>query len=584
MSALDWVLVVLLNGAIIVYTLLRSRRATTTSDWFLGGRNVPWWVVGVSAFATAIDSSDIVADSGGVYFLGISYFVTNWVGTVVGWVLLAHFVALPMYRAGMYTNSEYLEARFGPAARVLSSLVQVQYRTMVMANISTTLFLAFAVVGGLGDAAWWAVGAVVLGALSYTIWGGSGSVAWTDAAQSVVMIAASLILFFVVWNAVGGWTGLNEKLAAHDASLSRRLLHIGSEQVEVTNVASAGEADLSRQLLLGGDYDRQQQTITRRTPAWLACMSFVLVGMAYSIVNHEQSMRLFAARSAWDMKMSVVVAGLLLIGITFFNLMMGVMGRALYPSKMALPVDDSLRQSADAVYPILVRDFTVIGFKGVVIAGLLAAAISTYAGMGAAMSALLTRDVYARLISTDRDDRHYLLAGRWLTLAVMGGSFLYVPFLLKQGMMIFYLNLVSAFVAPLLTVFLMGVFTPVHRRSGTIGLLVGMGYGAWRMAAEKLAVDHGLVAMPAIMMNSYAAYPISVLITAGTMVLVTAILGRQRRGGLLRFEESGWLRQSQVEAAHLESPLDRQRSNIIPIVLGLAVIGLGLVLSFVVFW
>jgi SSS family solute:Na+ symporter len=584
MSALDWVVIVLLNGAIIIYTLLRARPATTTSDWFLGGRNVPWWVVGVSAFATAIDSSDIVADSGGVYSLGVSYFVTNWVGTVVGWVLLAHFIAVPMYRTGMYTNSEYLEARFGPTARVLSSLVQVQYRTMVMANISTTLFLAFAVVGGLGDSAWWAVGAVVLGALSYTIWGGSRSVAWTDAAQSIIMVAASLILFFVVWNAVGGWSGLHERLAAHDARLPMRLLHVGSEQVEVIPVANASQASLSRQLLLGGDYDREHETITRRTPAWLACMSFVLVGMAYSIVNHEQSMRLFAARTIWDMKMSVVVAGLLLIGITFFNLMMGVMGRALYPRQAALPVGDTLRQTADAVYPILVRDFTVTGFKGIVIAGLLAAAISTYAGMGAAMSALLTRDVYARLIATDRDDRHYLLAGRWLTLAVTGGSFLYVPFLLKQGMMTFYLNLVSAFVAPLLTVFLMGVFTPVHRRSGTIGLLVGFGYGVWRLASEKLAVDHGLLIMPAIMMNSYAAYPISVVITAGTMALVTATLGCERRYGSLHPAQMDWSRRSRLESTDLKSLLEVERNHKTPLVLGLGVIGVGLVLSFVVFW
>jgi hypothetical protein len=103
------------------------------------------------------------------------------------------------------------------------------------------------------------------------------------------------------------------------------------------------------------------------------------------------------------------------------------------------------------------------------------------------------------------------------------------------------------------------------------------------MAAEKLALDHGLVTMPAIMMNSYAAYPISVAITAGTMVLVTAILGRERRGELIRFQESGWLRQSQVEAAHLESPIDRERGNTVPVLLGLAVIGLGLFLSFVVF-
>jgi SSS family solute:Na+ symporter len=550
----------------------------------LGGRSVPWWIVGISAFATAIDSSDIVADAGGVYSLGISYFVTNWVGTVVGWVLLAHFVALPMYKAGMYTNSEYLEARFGPVARLLSSLVQVQYRTMVLANIATTLFLTFAVVGGLGNAAWGVVVIVVLLAISYTIVGGSRSVAWTDAALAVVTVGASIILFFVIWQEVGGWSGLEQKLAAHDSSLPARLIHVGGDKVDSVDVADLSEKELAGGLLLGGTHDTEHQTITRHTPAWLACLSFVLVGMAYSIVNHEQSMRLFAARSAWDMKMSVVVAGTLLIGITFFNLMMGIMGRALYPNKELLPVQESLRQTSDAIYPILVNQYTITGFKGIVIAGLLAAATSATAGMSAAMAALLTRDVYARWLVRDRDDRHYTLAGRWLTLTVVLSSFLYVPFLLKQGMMMFYLNLVSAFVAPLLTVFLMGIFTPVHRASGTIGLFAGMGYGIWRMIAEKLAIDHGIAAMPAVMMNGYAAYPISVSITAGTMLLVSAVLGWEPRRGLLRLEESGWLAQSQARAAHMESSIDTHRSDVVPILLGLAMIGLGVTLSFVVFW
>ena len=97
MRAIDWTLVVGLNGAIILHALFGSRRAESSRDWFLAARSLPWWIVGLSAFATAIDSSDLVADSGGVYSLGIRYFITNWVGTVLGWVLLAHFIALPMW-------------------------------------------------------------------------------------------------------------------------------------------------------------------------------------------------------------------------------------------------------------------------------------------------------------------------------------------------------------------------------------------------------------------------------------------------------------------------------------------------------
>jgi solute:Na+ symporter, SSS family len=583
MTAMDWTLVVLLNGAVVVYALIGPRPSQSSRDWFLGGRSLAWWVVGVSAFATAIDSSDLVADAGGVYWLGMRYFVTNWVGTVAGWMLLAHFIAIPMYRAGMYTNSEYLEARFGPTARVLSSLVQVQYRTMVMANISTTLFLTFAVVGGLGSEAWGAVAIVVLLATLYTMWGGSRGVALADVIQSTVMIAAGLILFAVVWNAVGGWQGLSSKLESHDPRLPTGMLHVGSEHIETADMRGRSEQDIVRQLLLGGDYNEDTQAITRRTPAWLACLSFLLVGMAYSVVNHEQSMRLFAAKSAWDMRMSVAVAGLLLIGMSFFNLMMGVMGRALYPAPESIPVTQALQQPTDAIYPILVRDFTAAGFKGIVVAGLLAAAISTYAGIGAAMSALLTRDVYARLIVRNREDKHYLRVGRWLTVAVTVGSFLYVPFLLQEGMMMFYLDLVAAFVMPLLTVYLMGVFTRVHRKSGTIGLLAGVAYGAWRLIAGKVATDYGISLLPALMLDGFAAYPISLLITAGTMVVISLILGFEPRGGLLKPEASGWLSESRQRAELPDQPIAAGRGNSLPALLGMGVVGLGLVLSFILF-
>ena len=128
----DWILVAILNGSIVLYGLYLSGNVHSSTDWFLAGRKLPWWLVGLSMYATAIDTSDLVADSGGTYNLGISFFIMNWVGVIGGWALAGFFIAIPMYRAGMYTNAEYLEARFGPAARVLSALVQVQYRTCLL--------------------------------------------------------------------------------------------------------------------------------------------------------------------------------------------------------------------------------------------------------------------------------------------------------------------------------------------------------------------------------------------------------------------------------------------------------------------
>ena len=133
MEWIDWLIVLGLNGSIIAYGFYLARGSQSSVDWFLGGRSLPWWIVGISMYATAIDASDLVADSGGTYTLGLTYFVTNWVGTVVGWVLAVFFLFMPMYRSGMYTNAEYLESRFGVSSRVLCALVQVQYRTLVLA-------------------------------------------------------------------------------------------------------------------------------------------------------------------------------------------------------------------------------------------------------------------------------------------------------------------------------------------------------------------------------------------------------------------------------------------------------------------
>ena len=187
-------------------------------------------------YATVIDSSDLVADSGWTYSAGFRVFVVNWVGTTSGWILAAFFIVLPMYRVGMYTNAEYLEACYGVSARVIGALVQVQYRTSIVATISMTMYLTLSIVCGWGEGAWWAVAAISILATIYTACGGLSSVAVTDALQFGVMSIAALILWSVVWNTVGGVGGIREKLAAHDPELPGQMLHIGHDHVEQEDV------------------------------------------------------------------------------------------------------------------------------------------------------------------------------------------------------------------------------------------------------------------------------------------------------------------------------------------------------------
>jgi len=582
MTLLDWLLVVGLNAPIVLYALWRGRGVKTSGEWFLANRSLPWWVIGLSMYATMIDSSDMVVDAGGAYQFGVRMFVVNWVGVVAGWLLMAHVVALPMYRAGMYTNAEYLEARFGPAARVISVFVQLQFRTMVLGIMANTIFLTLTIVLELSEpAAWTTVVLIALLATLYTMSGGLKAVAVTDAMQSVVMVLASIAIFVLVYQSVGGWTGLETALASIDRPDAATVLHTGQDYVEMIDAKDMAEEQIIRHEQLGAEYVALYQSIVKHTAPWLASLSLVLTGMAYSIVNHTQSMRMFGARSEWDFKMSAVLASGVVLVVTFLNLSVGVIGRAIYPDLASLPVADGLR-SVDAVFPVLVRDLAVSGLRGVIVAGIMAASFSTFDSIGSTMSALLTRDVYARLLVTDADDRHYLMVGRWLTPVIIFGSFAYLP-LLNAGMFAFYMQMVAVFVTPLLTVYLMGTLTRVHRRAGTIGLMVGVAYGLWGLLSQYVFFETGRLLMPAALMNSSAAAPMSVLVTATAMFAVTLLLGPVEAGDSIHEEPTGWLRNSQHATRALAST-PPSRLDALPLVLGVLALISGLCLSFIVFY
>lgn len=566
MTAIDWIIVLALNGPVILYALLKSGSTRDSKDWFLAGRTLPWWIVGLSLYATLVDSTDLVVDSGATYGGGVKFYLINWIGCIGGWLLLAHGIILPMYRSGMYTNAEYLESRFGLSARVTSVLVQVLYRTVILGIIGTTNFLTLKIVCGWGDAmAWTVVACIAVLATFYTMAGGLKMVAITDSLQSIVMILATVVFFFIVANEVGGWSGLQAKLTAESAELEQQMMHTGSDVITRTDATALGQAEIEKHLRLGGTHDEATKQIVHRSPAWLACLSLILAGLAYSIVNHTQSMRLLGARNERHLKQSVAFAGVVLIGATFLAQSLGLFGRALFPDIDTLPVDESIR-SKDAIFPVMVRDLTSAGLKGLIIAGVMAAAFSTYDSIGSTLSALLTRDVYRRMIAPDRDDAHYLAVGRWLTPIIIFGSFLYIPALLSGGMIDFYLKVVSSFVVPLLVVYLIGSFTRAHRSSALVGLVAGGGFGLYAFAAKSFSDTTAL--LPPALMDGNATGPVTFLVTTLAMGINTLIRGR---------ENSPLFWQSPDALGQAED------TGKLPLALGLAVLALGLFLGFVIF-
>jgi SSS family solute:Na+ symporter len=551
-DATQWCIVLAINLAIILYGVWKSRETGSSVQWFLAAKGLPWWMVGLSMFATAVDSGDYVAAAGHAYRDGMSYISAWWLGITVGWLVVAYVVFPPIYRTGMFTNTEYLEYRYGPTARLISVFIQIQYRTNVLANVAFSLYLTFNVLTGWGPQTWWVVVAIALGAALYTAMGGVKSVAITDSMQSVVMLVASLVLWFSVWQAVGSWEGLEQRLDAQAPQLADKMLRVGG-------------------------YDQPG------VPPALVVAGWIMVLTGYCVVNHSQAMRMLAARSQWDMKMGAVLAAAVTALAMWFNVTLGIMGRALVPEL----------ETADEIFPQLFTRYLPPWLLGIVIAGLLAGGISTFDSIGSSLAAVFTRDFYARFLVRDRDDRHYLLVSRIATFVLIGIAFAYIPFI-HVGMVELYLQLVGVAVLPLLTVYLMGVLTRVHRSSATVGLIAGILCGLSRLATASVA------GLPVWWTNKWWGLLWSIATTALAMILTSMMRGwatRDEIAGLTVFSArqqrtlhapaiaGTWLERSQrqvpvsMEATERRAPWYRN-----PVVWSIVVLTVLGVFNLVVFW
>ena len=181
MTTLDWAIVAGLNVIVFGYAAWRARQTRTGEEWFVGGRALPFWVVGLSMFATSADGGEYVSVNGQTYEYGIAIIAGLMLGAVIGAIVSSFWVVPRMYRAGHFTNTEYLETRYGPSARVVSVLVQLQYRTSVIGTIAVSLQLVLTRVMDLPPGwAWVLVVGLALATAAYAAWGGLKTVAATD--------------------------------------------------------------------------------------------------------------------------------------------------------------------------------------------------------------------------------------------------------------------------------------------------------------------------------------------------------------------------------------------------------------------
>ena len=430
-------------GAVVAFSMFKSRREKTSEDYFLAGRGLTWPLIGLSIVAANISTEQFVGMAGqGAGSVGLA--VSNWqLFGSIGIVLIA-FTLLPRFlKAGIYTMPEYLEYRYNSAARALMALTTVVIYvavllTAVLYSGGLTLNKIFDVDLTLGI---WLIGII---AALYTTWGGLKAVAWADLFQGGALILGGIATFFLGLHACGGW----EAFSTTNADKLHMVLPADHEGLPWTGVLSG--------------------------------MGIVII--YYCGLNQFIVQRNLAARTLRDGQLGVIFAGALWLLIPFAIVMPGIMSYQLYGSEMTAP---------DEAFPMLIRNLIPPGLRGFMFAAIAGAVISSLASMLNSASTIFTMDVYRRMIDRNASQKRLLLLGRVATGAFVVLGCLLAPRLAdpKFGGVFQYIQQFQGYIWPgVVAAFLFGMVVPkAPGMAGVAALISGpIIYGLFQRFSQDL--------------------------------------------------------------------------------------------------
>ncbi len=486
MATLDWVVIALYFGAIggIAWWAIKQDR-DTTDDYFLAGRNLGWFVVGASIFASNIGSEHLVGLAGSGCTDGVAlahYELHAWCLLVLGWVFVPFYA-----RSRVFTMPEFLERRFSATNRwVLSVISLVAY---VLTKIAVGIFaggivfrtllpelrvdLGFVLLDSFWVGSFLAV--VMTGA--YTVIGGLRAVAYTEAMQTVVLVVGSLLVTVFGLQALGGWGELREVLGSDAFDLWKPLIPEGMQGTWSP--------------VLGPE--RMAWYFNGNFP-WLGMLFCApIIGLWYWCTDQYIVQRALGAPNEREARRgSIFAAGLKLLPVFIF-IIPGMIAIALATSGKSAELQAALTDGSGAViadtcqgaFPLMVQSVLPVGVRGIVVAGLLAALMSSLAGVFNASSTLFTMDFYSKL-RPGASEHQLVWIGRVATGAMVLVGLLWIPVIQGAQGLYFYLQSVQGYLAPpIFVVFFFGVFMKRLNAKGCLAaLLVGFGLGLFRLGVD----------------------------------------------------------------------------------------------------
>ena len=429
-TSLDWITLFLffIGLGYIIWRVINQKQ-DSPEQYFLAGRNLGWFVIGASIFASNIGSEHIVGLAGTAANSGMvmgHYELHSWIILLLGWFFVPFYL-----NSTVFTMPEFLEKRFSESSRwILTIITLVSY---VLTKVSVTVYAGAVVFETLMGIEFWS-GALLIVLITgcYTILGGLRAVIYTDALQAMVLIVGSITISVIGLLKIGGWGNL-------------------VSVVEPTHF----------NMFLPSDHPDFP---------WIG-MVFAppIIGVWYWCTDQYIVQRVLSAKNVSEARKGTIFAGYLKLLPIFMFFIPGLIAYAMTKTGQLS------YGSSDQVFPTLVRELLPSGIRGLVAGGLLAALMSSLSSVFNSCSTLFTMDIYKKLYP-ETDENKLVFVGRIATGIVVLSGILWIPFIkVVSGAGLYtYLQSVQAYIAPpIASVFLLGLFWSRINASGALAALVG---------------------------------------------------------------------------------------------------------------
>ncbi|WP_339881452.1 sodium:solute symporter [Polaribacter vadi] len=443
----DWVVLGIYFLALIavaVWVVLQKNK--NTEDYFLAGRNVGWFVIGASIFASNIGSEHVVGLAGTGFATGTPmahYELHAWIVLLLGWLFLPFYM-----RSGAFTMPEFLEKRFDAKSRWFLSVFSLA--AYVLTKVSVTIYAGGIVVSELLGIPFWygAIGIVIFTGI-YTVIGGMKAVIYTETLQTVILIAGSLIITYLGLQEVGGWDQLQETVRNVSPDHFNMWRPMNDPDFPWTGLLFGGT-------IVGIWYWCTDQYIVQRT-------------LAANNIKIGRRGAIFGAYLKLLPILIFLIPGIIAFALSIQN-----------PEVFGV-------EKADRAFPMLVKTLLPVGLKGLVAGGLMAALMSSLASVFNSCSTIFTIDIYKKL-KPHKSEKELLTIGKIATGIIVVLGIIWIPIMEKigGGVMYQYLQNVQSYIAPPVTaVFLLGIiWKRVNSKAAITTLLAGLALLIIRLGSE----------------------------------------------------------------------------------------------------